>query len=65
MQAFRIQRRELHSDGPDAEWAFCDLSLTMEATLTNQPKGVTLEYRVISANLAGESEASNIVSLTM
>ena len=65
VQAFRIQRRELHSDGPDTDWVFCDLSFITEAMLTNQPRGIMLEYRVISANLAGESEASNIVSLTM
>ena len=65
VQAYRIQRREIHTDGPDTEWTVCDMSFTTEATLTNQPRGIMLEYRVISANIAGDSEASNVVSLTM
>ena len=65
VQAFRIQRRELRSDGPDTDWAVCDMSFITEATLTNQPRGIMLEYRVISANLAGESAPSNAMSVTM
>ena len=65
VQAYRIQRREIHTDGPDTEWAVCEMSVTTEATLTNQPKGLMLEYRIIAVNLAGASEPSNVVSLTM
>ena len=65
VQVFRIQRREIHTDGPDTEWMICELSLSTEYTLTNQPKGIMLEYRVIAENLAGTSGPSNVVSLTM
>lgn len=65
VQAYNIQRRELHTDGPDTDWVDCGMSVTTEATLSNQPKGLMLEYRLIAVNFAGSSSPSNIVSLTM
>ena len=65
VQAYRIQRREIHTDGPDTDWVDSGMSVIAEATLTNQPKSLMLEYRVIAVNLAGESDPSNVVSLTM
>ncbi len=65
VQAFNIQRREIHTDGPDTDWTDCGMSVTTQATLINQPKGLMLEYRVIAVNFAGFSSPSNVVSLTM
>jgi hypothetical protein len=65
VQAYKIQRRELHTDGPDTAWVDCGMSVTTEKTLTNQPKGLMLEYHVIAVNLAGDSSPSNVVGLTM
>lgn len=65
VQAYKIQQRELHSDSADSEWVLCEMAMTTEATLSNQPKSLVLEYRVIAANVQGESSPSNVVSLTM
>ena len=65
VQAYNIQRRELHTDGPDTDWVDCGMSVFTEAKLLKQPKGLMVEYRIIAVNFAGFSSPSNVVSLTM
>ena len=56
---YRIQRRIM----PDGEWTLVDTVFGTEIILTNQPKGKTLECRVIAANKEGMSIASNVVEV--
>ena len=56
---YRIQRRIM----PDGEWTLVDTVFGTEIILTNQPKGKTLEFRVIAANKEGMSIASNVVEV--
>ena len=53
--AYQVMRR------PRAEGAFEDVATAVipEATLTNQPKGVELEYQIIAINKAGQGPPSN------
>ncbi len=56
---YRVQRRIM----PDGEWTLVDTVFGTEIILANQPKGKTLEFRVIAANKEGFSLASNVVEV--
>nr|VFK42300.1 MAG: hypothetical protein BECKTC1821E_GA0114239_101819 [Candidatus Kentron sp. TC] len=53
--AYRVQRRE----GDSETWLDAGLAMGLETTLTNQPRGIRLEFRVVAVNKAGEGEPSN------
>nr|VFJ72159.1 MAG: hypothetical protein BECKFW1821C_GA0114237_103225 [Candidatus Kentron sp. FW] len=53
--AYRIQRRE----GDSETWLDAGMAMDTEVTLSNQPRGVRLEFRVVAVNRAGEGEPSN------
>jgi hypothetical protein len=59
-----IQRRDLgQSDfGP---WNIANSALGNQINLTDQPRGVQVEYRVKAVNLAGESSSSNTVTAVL
>jgi hypothetical protein len=59
--AYIIQRREL----PDGAWTNAGTAVDTEATLTDQPRGKTLEFRVLAVNKAGNGEASNVVAVVL
>ncbi|OQB38408.1 MAG: hypothetical protein BWY09_01345 [Candidatus Hydrogenedentes bacterium ADurb.Bin179] len=41
------------------------MALTPEITLTNQPRYIQLEYRIIAINSAGNSITSNIAAMVL
>ena len=59
--AYKIQRRE----GDSETWLDAGMAMDTETTLTNQPRGAGLEFRVVAVNKAGEGESSNGVLATL
>nr|VFK19837.1 MAG: Fibronectin type III domain-containing protein [Candidatus Kentron sp. LFY] len=53
--AYKIQRRE----GDSETWTDAGLAMGQETTLSNQPRGIRLEFHVVAVNKAGEGEPSN------
>nr|VFJ76076.1 MAG: Fibronectin type III domain-containing protein [Candidatus Kentron sp. FM]VFJ77842.1 MAG: Fibronectin type III domain-containing protein [Candidatus Kentron sp. FM] len=47
------------------DWALVKTTMDTEVTLTGQERGKTLEYRVVTANRAGQGEGSNAVSVVL
>ncbi len=60
IKAFTIQRRI-----ETGQWAAIHTAVITEANLVDQPRGVTLEYRITAINKAGTSEASNTVAVAL
>ncbi len=58
---YTIEGRE----APDGAWKLAATAVESEATLSNLPRGKTLEYRVYAANKAGNGPVSNIVGLVV
>ncbi|MDD5034213.1 MAG: fibronectin type III domain-containing protein [Methylococcaceae bacterium] len=59
--AYEVQRREL----PDGPWTHAATAVESEATLTDQPRGKSLEYRVLAVNKAGHGAESNVVAVLL
>ena len=59
--AYMVMRR------PRTEGAFEDVATAVitEATLTNQPKAIELEYQIIAVNKAGEGHVSNTAMVVL
>ena len=53
--AYRVQRRE----GDSETWLDAGMAMGLETTLSNQPRGIRLEFRVVAVNKAGEGEPGN------
>jgi len=53
--AYKIQRREEDSEN----WVDAGMAMETETTVSGQPSGQRLEFRVLAVNKAGEGEASN------
>lgn len=61
-----ILRRDKPEQGqPFTPWQQCQASLDTETFLTNQPRGIELEYRVIAINNTGNSVPSNTVAAVL
>jgi hypothetical protein len=56
---YHIERRIM----PDGPWILVKTSFDTEIVLTDQPRGQTLEFRVIASNKAGDSAVSNSVAV--
>ena len=56
---YHIERRNM----PDGPWTLVKTSFETEIILTDQPRGQTLEFRVIASNKAGDSAVSNSVAV--
>ena len=56
---YHIERRIM----PDGPWILVKTSFETEIILTDQPRGQTLEFRVIASNKAGDSIVSNSVAV--
>ena len=56
---YPIERRIM----PDGPWILVKASFETEIILTDQPKGQTLEFRVIASNKAGHGVVSNSVAV--
>nr|VFJ90247.1 MAG: Fibronectin type III domain-containing protein [Candidatus Kentron sp. H]VFJ92417.1 MAG: Fibronectin type III domain-containing protein [Candidatus Kentron sp. H]VFJ99019.1 MAG: Fibronectin type III domain-containing protein [Candidatus Kentron sp. H] len=59
--AYRVQRRE----GDAEDWVDVGMAMGLDITVSGQPKGKRLEFRVLAVNKAGEGEPSNGVLATL
>ncbi|VFM95919.1 MAG: hypothetical protein BECKG1743D_GA0114223_101333 [Candidatus Kentron sp. G] len=59
--AYKIQRRE----GDSETWLDAGMAMDTEVALSNQPRGIRLEFRVVAVNKVGEGEPSNGVLATL
>jgi hypothetical protein len=59
-----IERRCLDTNQSD-NWTLEAISYGCRITISNQPKGIKLEYRVRASNLAGQSVPSNTATITL
>ena len=66
VRTYKIERREEPvPDQPLGAWHEAGLAFVTEALLTEQPRGLKMEYQVIGLNNAGEGPASNIVAVVL
>ena len=56
------RRQQLTPEGPFGPWTIAGSSVNLSIHLTDQPRGIQLEYRVKGVNTAGESAPSNTVA---
>jgi len=61
-----IERREQPAGGGEfGAWAIVGTALNNEANLSDQPRGIQMEYRVTAANVTGESMPSNTAAVVL
>ena len=65
VRTYLIERREQVSAGAFNEWHQIAIALEHNLTLTDQPRNVQLEYRVIAVNNGGNSEPSNTADVVL
>jgi len=59
---YKIERR---NGGGSGSWELADTAVETEHMLSNQPRGVELEYRVIAVNRAGSGQPSATVTVVL
>jgi hypothetical protein len=62
---YLIQRRDKLSSGAFGPWNMLVSNYTTEQYLQDQPRGIEMEYRIVSSNIAGESDPSNTVVVVL
>ena len=66
VRTYVIERREQPAGGGEfGSWAQVGIALETETTLTDQPRGPQLEYRVKAVNAGGESVPSNTAAVVL
>ena len=66
VRTYVIERRDEPSGGGEfGDWAQTGIALETETTLTDQPRGPQLEYRVKAINAGGESIPSNTAAVVL
>jgi len=66
VRTYLIERRDQPAGGGEfGDWAQVGIALETESTLTAQPRGVQLEYRVIAVNTGGQSAPSNTAPVVL
>lgn len=66
LRNYIVQRREQPAGGGVfGSWEIVGTALNNEISLTDQPRGVQMEYRVIATNLGGESMPSNTSAVVL
>jgi hypothetical protein len=66
VRTYVIERREQPAGGGAfGSWAQVGIALETETTLTDQPRGPQLEYRVKAVNAGGESVPSNTAAVVL
>jgi hypothetical protein len=61
-----IERREQPAGGGEfGDWEIVGTALNNEISLTDQPRGIQMEYRVTAVNLGGESMPSNTAAVVL
>lgn len=59
-----VERREIE-DGAMNMWHTVASSIKTEVQLEGQPRGVSMEYRVVAVNVGGRSDPSNVVDVVL
>ncbi len=65
VRSYIVLRREQPPGYPFTDWFQAGLALETEITLTNQPRFIQLEYRIIAINASGVSAPSNVVAVAL
>jgi hypothetical protein len=66
VRTYVIERREQPAGGGEfGDWAQVGIAMETESTLTSQPRGQQLEYRVKAVNAGGESVPSNTAAVVL
>jgi len=65
VRSYVILRRQQLPGQKFTEWSQEGMALTPEITLTNQPRYIQLEYRIIAVNATGTSIPSNAVAVVL
>ena len=60
-----IQRRDTTTSGSYGAWQTVQFAYDTVGSLVDQPRGVQMEYRVISSNAAGTSDPCNSVGVVL
>lgn len=65
VRTYVLERRE-HAPGQAfSAWHQIGVALSAKAALTDQPRGIQLEYRVIAVNSGGASTPSNVAAVVL
>ncbi len=63
---YTVQRREQPAGGGEfGDWTIVGTALNNEISLTDQPRGIQMEYRVNAVNNGGESTPSNTAAVVL
>ena len=66
VRTYIIERRQQPAGGGEfGDWSQIGIALETETTLTSQPRGPQLEYRVKAVNVGGESIPSNTAAVVL
>ena len=66
VRTYVIERREQPAGGGEfGDWSQVGIALETETTLTDQPRGPQLEYRIKAVNAGGESIPSNTAAVVL
>ncbi len=65
VRTYLVERREQVGGGAFNEWHQVAIALDSEITLTDQPRNVQLEYRIIAVNNGGNSVPSNTAAVVL
>ena len=64
-RTYLVERREQVNGGAFNEWHQVGIALESELTLSEQPRNIQLEYRVVAVNNGGNSVPSNTASVVL
>jgi len=65
VRTYLVERREQVSGGAFNEWHQVGIALDSELTLTEQPRNIQLEYRIVAVNNGGNSLPSNTAAVVL
>ena len=60
-----VERRQQPAGGEFGHWSIAGTDLNNEINLTNQDRGIQMEYRVKAVNIAGKSPVSNTIAVVL
>jgi hypothetical protein len=65
ISSYRIERSEMTGGGMPGAWVILTNCYGINITLSDQPRMIELQYRVIATNAAGDSMPSNIATAVL